>query len=143
MTHTRGQPTIAVEQRTGLAMLTMDDGRVNALDLEVLTDLTASLREIRTPVVITGAGKAFSAGVDLRRIVTANVRRRRYDDRLLNHEDAASAHIDGGMRDKAAGAATSPRLVPIDRRRPELDDCVRLVRDAWFWHRAVHNAPVD
>ena len=60
---------IAVEQRTGLAMLTMDDGRVNALDLEVLTDLTASLREIRTPVVITGAGKAFSAGVDLRRIV--------------------------------------------------------------------------
>jgi enoyl-CoA hydratase len=60
---------IAVERRTGLAMLTMDDGRVNALDLEVLTDLTASLREIRTPVVITGAGKAFSAGVDLRRIV--------------------------------------------------------------------------
>jgi enoyl-CoA hydratase len=60
---------IAVERRTGLAMLTMDDGRVNALDLEVLTDLTASLRETRTPVVITGAGKAFSAGVDLRRIV--------------------------------------------------------------------------
>jgi enoyl-CoA hydratase len=60
---------IAVEQQTGLAMLTMDDGRVNALDLEALTELTASLREIRAPVVITGTGKAFSAGVDLRRIV--------------------------------------------------------------------------
>jgi enoyl-CoA hydratase len=60
---------IAVERPAGLTMLTMDDGRVNALDLETLTDLTASLRAIRTPVVITGVGKVFSAGVDLQRIV--------------------------------------------------------------------------
>jgi enoyl-CoA hydratase len=61
---------ITVVQETGFAMLTMDDGRVNALDLEMLTDLTASFRAIRAPVVITGTAKAFSAGVDLRRIVT-------------------------------------------------------------------------
>ncbi len=46
-------------------------GKVNALDLELLQALTAALREVEesAAVVITGTGTAFSAGVNLQRIV--------------------------------------------------------------------------
>jgi enoyl-CoA hydratase len=45
-------------------------GKVNALDLELLQAITAALHDIapNDPVVITGSGSVFSAGVDLRRI---------------------------------------------------------------------------
>jgi enoyl-CoA hydratase len=47
-------------------------GKVNALDLELLTELTTTLRALAEdgpPLVLTGRGSSFSAGVDLRRIV--------------------------------------------------------------------------
>jgi enoyl-CoA hydratase len=58
-----------VELRDGVSVVTLDPSRVNALDLELLQALTATVTAIDTPAVLTGAGTSFSAGVDLRRIV--------------------------------------------------------------------------
>lgn len=51
----------------------MAHGKVNALDLQMLQALIETLGELAAhgpPLVLTGRGTAFSAGVDLRRIVT-------------------------------------------------------------------------
>lgn len=56
-----------------VAVLRMAHGPVNALDLELLTDLIGQLGELAVdapPLVLTGAGSSFSAGVDLRRITS-------------------------------------------------------------------------
>lgn len=60
-----------VEQRSGVTVLRLRHGKVNALDLELLRAITAALAEVdeRAAVVITGTGTAFSAGVDLHRVV--------------------------------------------------------------------------
>jgi enoyl-CoA hydratase len=62
---------LEVEQRSGVTVLRMCHGKVSALDLELLRAITAALGELpaAAPAVITGTGSAFSAGVDLRRIV--------------------------------------------------------------------------
>jgi enoyl-CoA hydratase len=53
-----------------VAVLTLNHGPVNALDLELLTALPGAFAEVGdAPVVLTGAGRCFSAGVDLKRIV--------------------------------------------------------------------------
>jgi enoyl-CoA hydratase len=53
-----------------VAVLSLNHGPVNALDLELLTALPEALRATGdAPVVLTGAGRCFSAGVDLKRIV--------------------------------------------------------------------------
>lgn len=59
------------EDRSGVTVLRLRHGKVNALDLELVRAITAAVREIGPDraMVITGAGSAFSAGVDLRRIV--------------------------------------------------------------------------
>lgn len=53
----------------GVTIVRIDHPPVNALDLDVLEEVVATIRGIEGPVVITGAGKCFSAGVDLRAIV--------------------------------------------------------------------------
>ena len=60
-----------VEQRSGVTVVRMRHGKVNALDLELLRAITAALRDLDRSgaVVITGSGAVFSAGVDLNRIV--------------------------------------------------------------------------
>jgi enoyl-CoA hydratase len=59
-----------VEQRSGVTVVRLRHGKVNALDLELLRALSAVMRDLdpNGAVVITGAGSAFSAGVDLNRI---------------------------------------------------------------------------
>jgi enoyl-CoA hydratase len=55
-----------------VALLRFDHGSVNALDLELLEAIRAEVAALaaeRVAVVLTGTGKAFSAGVDLFRIV--------------------------------------------------------------------------
>jgi enoyl-CoA hydratase len=53
----------------GVTIVRFDHAPVNALDLDLLEAVVASMRGIEGPVVITGAGRCFSAGVDLRAIV--------------------------------------------------------------------------
>ena len=54
-------------------VLTFSSGRVNAQDVELLEELTGALGELQRSgagaLVVTGAGRAFSAGVDLNRVV--------------------------------------------------------------------------
>jgi enoyl-CoA hydratase len=59
-----------IERRSGIAVITMNHGKVNALDLELLRAVTAAVRDCEdaSALVLTGTGRAFSAGVDLRRI---------------------------------------------------------------------------
>ena len=60
-----------VDKRSSVTVVRLQHGKVNALDLELLREITAVLRELdpNGAVVITGSGTVFSAGVDLRRIV--------------------------------------------------------------------------
>jgi len=64
---------IEVDDREGVAVVQLAHGKVNALDLELLHGITATFTELDrndTPaVVFTGSGRAFSAGVDLWRII--------------------------------------------------------------------------
>lgn len=59
-----------VEDHAGVTVLRLAHGKVNALDLGLLRAITAAVSQARpeAAVVLTGAGSAFSAGVDLRPI---------------------------------------------------------------------------
>src|ERR1700691_3663188 len=60
-----------VDKRSSVTVVRLQHGKVNALDLELLLEITAVTRGLdpNEAVVITGSGTVFSAGVDLRRIV--------------------------------------------------------------------------
>src|SRR3954453_3321203 len=62
---------IQVDQQGNVAVVRLEHGKVNALDLELLRAIRTTMREVASAdaIVVTGAGSAFSAGVDLRRIV--------------------------------------------------------------------------
>ena len=68
----------------GIAVLTLARPPVNALDVELCTAVAEGLRGPRVDgaraVVLTGAGRVFSAGVDLRSVVSGGVE---YPRRLL------------------------------------------------------------
>ena len=60
-----------LEERADVTIMRLRHGKVNALDLELLLAITEAMRAVdqARAVVITGSGPAFSAGVDLQRIV--------------------------------------------------------------------------
>ena len=60
-----------LEERGEVAIMRLQHGKVNALDLELLLAITEAMRAVdqSRAVVITGFGSIFSAGVDLQRIV--------------------------------------------------------------------------
>ncbi|HVT19775.1 MAG TPA: enoyl-CoA hydratase/isomerase family protein [Mycobacteriales bacterium] len=60
---------INVHDVGGVAVVELDRGAVNALDVELVEAVTTTLSGLDGPVVLTGRGRAFSAGVDLRRVV--------------------------------------------------------------------------
>ena len=69
------QSWIAVEVEQGIAVLSMQRPPANAVDIALLTQLAATLRELEqrsdvAAMVLTGAGKAFSAGLDLKLVPT-------------------------------------------------------------------------
>jgi len=62
---------IRVDHEDGVAVVRLEHGKVNALDVELLRTATATLRELASApaIVLTGRGSAFCAGVDLRRVL--------------------------------------------------------------------------
>lgn len=83
---------IALELQHGVATLTLDRAaKHNAFDDELIVELTERLRELQDDervrvVVLTGAGKSFSAGADLgwmKRMAKASEKENRKDARQL------------------------------------------------------------
>lgn len=76
--------------RVTVQVLTVSSGRVNAQDVELLEELARTLNELQRSgagaLVLTGAGRAFSAGVDLNRVVEGGAD---YTDRLVPALSAA------------------------------------------------------
>ncbi len=64
---------IDLEDVDGIAVVRLAHGKVNALDLELLASITETFTALDSSahrgIVLTGNGRAFSAGVDLWRII--------------------------------------------------------------------------
>ena len=59
-------PLVRVEEREGVAVLTLDRPRANAISPELIEDLRRALRESAgAPAVVSSSQKIFSAGWDL------------------------------------------------------------------------------
>jgi enoyl-CoA hydratase/carnithine racemase len=69
-----------VELADGATIVRIDNPPVNAFDLPLVDDAVATVRGIQGPIVLTGAGRCFSAGVDLRAIIDGPPE---YTDRFL------------------------------------------------------------
>ncbi|BBY06462.1 enoyl-CoA hydratase/isomerase family protein [Mycobacterium noviomagense] len=74
------------EARDGVTVIGFDHPPVNALDLALLDDVVATMRRVDGPVVITGKGKCFSAGVDLPALIGGGPE---YTDRFITALSAA------------------------------------------------------
>jgi enoyl-CoA hydratase/carnithine racemase len=75
---------IEIRSEAAVRVLTLSSGRVNALDVELLEELTNAVRELESsggaPLVVTGAGRVFCAGVDLDPVLQGGAS---YADRLV------------------------------------------------------------
>lgn len=70
----------------GVSVVRMDHPPVNALDLDLLDDIIVTMRGLSGPVVLTGAGRCFSAGVDLSAVIDGGAE---YTDRFMTSLSAA------------------------------------------------------
>lgn len=81
---------IDIKTVEAVQVLTLSSGPVNAQDVELLEELTSAVRDLGRSdagaLVVTGAGRAFSAGVDLNRVVDGGTA---YTDRLVPALSAA------------------------------------------------------
>src|SRR5579872_1791909 len=63
---------IETSSEDGIAIVTLRHGKANALDIALCDELAARFAELRATdaraVIVTGQGKIFSAGVDLRQV---------------------------------------------------------------------------
>src|SRR5262247_2739820 len=68
---------IHIEREGAVSVLRIEHGKVQAMDLELMTAFSETLDELRSSkpgaVIITGTGTAFSAGVDLPRVLDGGV----------------------------------------------------------------------
>lgn len=75
---------IEIEAAGAVRVLTLSSGRVNAMDVGLLKELTDTIGELQRSgagaLVVTGAGRAFSAGVELNRVAEGGAE---YTDRLV------------------------------------------------------------
>jgi enoyl-CoA hydratase len=76
---------LGVTRSGSVATIELARGKVNAIDVELLEALGAALEGLEHDpevgaVILTGAGRAFSAGVDLRTVIDADAR---YAGRLV------------------------------------------------------------
>ncbi|SOJ57860.1 putative enoyl-CoA hydratase echA6 [Mycobacterium simulans] len=75
---------IEIQTVQSVTVLTLSSGRVNALDVELLGELTDAIRQRAWSgggaLAITGAGRVFCAGVDLNRVLEGGAE---YTDRLV------------------------------------------------------------
>ncbi len=60
---------LTTEDRGDVTVVRIEHGRVGAMDAELLDALTETVTASDRTLVLTGTGSAFSAGVDLRRIL--------------------------------------------------------------------------
>lgn len=64
---------IELERRNGIAILRLAHGKASAMDIELLEALARKLDEVESSdasaIVLTGTGRIFSAGVDLKRVI--------------------------------------------------------------------------
>jgi enoyl-CoA hydratase len=74
----------------GVTVVGLNNPPVNAANIEFLDDAIATMRDLDGPVVITGAGKSFSAGVDLPAILAGGAD---YTDRFLTSLSAAFSAV--------------------------------------------------
>lgn len=77
---------IDAELADGVTTVRIDNPPVNAFDVGLVDDAVATMRSIEGPIVLTGAGACFSAGVDLRAILDGGGT---YTDRFLAAVSAA------------------------------------------------------
>lgn len=97
--------SVTIENRGDVAILRMNHGKVNALDVDLLIGLREAFESVdnKQAVVLTGNERAFSAGLDLRALLAADIT---YSDSLLrelvrtsltifNHERPVVAAVNG------------------------------------------------
>ena len=65
---------LSTEDRDDVTVVRIEHGRVGAMDAELLHALTETVTASDRTLVLTGTGSAFSAGVDLRRILDGGAR---------------------------------------------------------------------
>jgi enoyl-CoA hydratase len=75
-----------VEVVDGVTVMRMNHPPVNAMDLEFVDTAVAAIRDVDGPIVLTGTGKCFSAGVDLPAVVEGGDE---YIDRFMTSAWAA------------------------------------------------------